>query len=151
MPSVLNGEEYKEIGEQRHIFLVFQQGTGIAAETSALLPKTLLITGAEISKLFTLTALPPLKVPQQSHMSERSKKRERILQRKIRASSGENKVWKNDQGQWPNFPSQESVHKVFNDWEFIYKEALTKKEYLTECFAYLLNPLEGINKIRRIM
>lgn len=92
MPSVLNGEEYNEIGEQRHVFLVFQQGTGIAAETSALLPKTLLITGTEISRLFTLTALPPLKVPQQSDTPERSKERERILQRKIRASSGENKV-----------------------------------------------------------
>ena len=73
MPSVLNGEEYNEIGEQRHVFLVFQQRTGTAAETSALLPKTLLITGTEISRLFTLTALPPLKVPQQSDMPERSK------------------------------------------------------------------------------
>ena len=72
--------------------LVFQQGTGIAAETSALMLKTLLIMGTEISRLFTLTALPPLKVPQQSDMSERSKERERILQGKIRASSGENKV-----------------------------------------------------------
>ena len=92
MPSVLNGEEYNEIGEQRHVLLVFQQGTGIAAETSALMLKTLLIMGTEISRLFTLTALPPLKVPQQSDMSERSKERERILQGKIRASSGENKV-----------------------------------------------------------
>ena len=72
--------------------LVFQQGAGIAAETSALMLKTLLITGTEISRLFTLTALPPLKVPQQSDTSESSKERERILQGKIRASSGENKV-----------------------------------------------------------
>lgn len=63
-PSCPNEEEYKEVGEQRDFLLVFQQGTDIAAETSALLSATLLITGTEISRLSTLTTLPPLKVPQ---------------------------------------------------------------------------------------
>lgn len=46
--------------ESKDVFLVFQQGSGTGAETNVLLPKTLLVTGTEISRLFTLTALPPL-------------------------------------------------------------------------------------------